>query len=472
MMRILIIIFSLLTITAHLNAQYVYTIKADSVKITNCDSAELILENHTQNIPGFLFNTGNGRTIFKRALQPIGNNMYIIGADTLQLSPNGWVQGGNAFGAPGVLGTLDNHSLNIMTNGAIRSKFDSLGGFSHYGTAWFGDNVTMDNYKTLSVGGTYVVDNPNGRYITCMPSEDFRVTSGMGGYVYFNGNATLGTHQGYNVILEPNDAPSISITNSVPSPSSTTFTFLNLRNDGPKKGVINTLDFNGEAYGGTTAVDLYLYPGKELYSGNQANTILAFDGSAQRGNVGIGTGAPSAQLHTTGSVRFAGLTQDSTQTKVLVSDANGNLYYRSVSSLAIDNILRTSLAVNGPIKAKSLTLAGAKDWPDYVFDSSYELKPLSAVESYIQKEHHLPGIPAAAEIKEQGLDVGANQAALLKKIEELTLYNIDQAKKLDEQQKKLTTQDQQLADQKTQIETLRLEILQIKQSLQSKTGKK
>lgn len=49
-------------------AQYVYTIKADSVKITgaSCDSAELILQNHTQGVPGFLFNTGNGRTIFKR----------------------------------------------------------------------------------------------------------------------------------------------------------------------------------------------------------------------------------------------------------------------------------------------------------------------------------------------------------------------------------------------------------------------
>jgi len=38
--------------------QYVYTIKADSVKITNCDSAELIIENHTQGVPGFLYNTG------------------------------------------------------------------------------------------------------------------------------------------------------------------------------------------------------------------------------------------------------------------------------------------------------------------------------------------------------------------------------------------------------------------------------
>jgi len=49
-------------------AQYVYTIKADSVKITNsCDTAELIIENHTQDVCGFLFNKGKGRTEVRRA---------------------------------------------------------------------------------------------------------------------------------------------------------------------------------------------------------------------------------------------------------------------------------------------------------------------------------------------------------------------------------------------------------------------
>src|ERR1700691_5891362 len=85
--------------------KYVYTIKADSVKITNCDSAELILENHTQAVPGFLFNTGNGRTVFQRGAQSIGNGIYLVGADTIRTASNAWVQGGNAFSATGVLGT-------------------------------------------------------------------------------------------------------------------------------------------------------------------------------------------------------------------------------------------------------------------------------------------------------------------------------------------------------------------------------
>jgi hypothetical protein len=66
-----------------LYAQYVYTIKADSVKITNnCDTAELILENHTQNVLGFLYNKGKGRTEFRRVVK-LNDSTFIFGGDTL-----------------------------------------------------------------------------------------------------------------------------------------------------------------------------------------------------------------------------------------------------------------------------------------------------------------------------------------------------------------------------------------------------
>ena len=62
------IILSFLLLCNILSAQNVYTIRADSVKLTNCDSTELIIENHTQGIPGFLYNKGNGRTAFQRPI--------------------------------------------------------------------------------------------------------------------------------------------------------------------------------------------------------------------------------------------------------------------------------------------------------------------------------------------------------------------------------------------------------------------
>ncbi len=56
-MKRVIFLLALLCLEKTLHAQYIYTIKADSVKITNtCDTAELIIENHTQNVCGFLFN--------------------------------------------------------------------------------------------------------------------------------------------------------------------------------------------------------------------------------------------------------------------------------------------------------------------------------------------------------------------------------------------------------------------------------
>ena len=82
----------LLCIEKSLHAQYVYTIKADSVKITNtCDTAELIIENHTQNVPGFLFNKGRGRTEFRRATL-LNDSTVILGGDTLLIRGGDYLQ--------------------------------------------------------------------------------------------------------------------------------------------------------------------------------------------------------------------------------------------------------------------------------------------------------------------------------------------------------------------------------------------
>ena len=128
MERHLPLVLFLLTGSLNLAAQkYVYTIKADSVKITNCDSSELIIENHTQNVPGFLFNTGNGRTIFQRGALNLGNGSYLLGADTLNLAANAWLQGGNAFGTTGILGTTDNNHVDFYTNNTPRMRLTNSG---------------------------------------------------------------------------------------------------------------------------------------------------------------------------------------------------------------------------------------------------------------------------------------------------------------------------------------------------------
>jgi hypothetical protein len=113
---------------------------------------------------------------------------------------------------------------------------------------------------------------------------------------------------------------------------------------------------------------------------------------------------------------------------------------------------QAKLAVKGNIFAEKIkvTLA-ASDWPDYVFYKSYSLKPLADIERFIKQNHHLPEVPSAAEVKQNGLDLGDNQATLLKKIEELTLYLIEQNKKIEELISAATVE-------KTKSELLRKEV--------------
>lgn len=82
-------------------------------------------------------------------------------------------------------------------------------------------------------------------------------------------------------------------------------------------------------------------------------------------------------------------------------------------------------------------------WPDYVFDSSYQLLPLQELRKFIIKNGHLPDMPPASEVEGQGLNLGDNQAALLRKIEELTLYLLQ----LDEAMNRLRKENEQLRRQ-------------------------
>ncbi len=96
------------------------------------------------------------------------------------------------------------------------------------------------------------------------------------------------------------------------------------------------------------------------------------------------------------------------------------------------------LAVNGTIGAREVivTITG---WSDYVFDSEYELRSLNEVESFINTHKHLPEVPSAGEVEKNGVQLGEMNAVLLKKIEELTLYMIEQNKKIETLQAEINT---------------------------------
>ena len=70
-------------------------------------------------------------------------------------------------------------------------------------------------------------------------------------------------------------------------------------------------------------------------------------------------------------------------------------------------------------------------WADYVFANNYNLKPLNEVEAFIKKNGHLPNVPSATEVKENGLELGEMSKIQQEKIEELTLYLIEQKKEIE-----------------------------------------
>lgn len=70
-------------------------------------------------------------------------------------------------------------------------------------------------------------------------------------------------------------------------------------------------------------------------------------------------------------------------------------------------------------------------WPDYVFKKDYELMPLNQVEEFISTNNHLPGIPSAQQVGTEGVNLLEMNIKLLQKVEELTLYIINQQKEIE-----------------------------------------
>ena len=103
------------------------------------------------------------------------------------------------------------------------------------------------------------------------------------------------------------------------------------------------------------------------------------------------------------------------------------------------------LLVGGKILAEEVRIKLIKDWADYVFEPDYRLKSLPDVEAFIRANHRLPDIPSAADVAERGIDLGRMQSTLLEKIEELTLYVIEQKKDLETLRGKVTQLEQENA---------------------------
>ncbi len=113
----------------------------------------------------------------------------------------------------------------------------------------------------------------------------------------------------------------------------------------------------------------------------------------------------------------------------LVVDANGTVTVNAAGASA------NALDVDGTVRAKKVMVDA--DWADFVFEEGYELRTLEEIEKHIEKYSRLPDVPSAEVIQNEGVSIGDSQSLLLRKIEELTLYLLQQSEFVEEQEKRI-----------------------------------
>ena len=168
---------------------------------------------------------------------------------------------------------------------------------------------------------------------------------------------------------------------------------------------------------------------------------------SQYERVGIGTSQPQKTLHVKGTTKLQGETEITGYTNILNSmylqnhlTTDGNINIRNsgrmqigCNDVAAANLSgNQSLLVDGTIICEELKVQLSSNWADYVFANDYYLKPLDIVETFIKQNKHLPGVPSAQEIENDGITVGEMLKIQMEKIEELTLYIVDQNKRISQ----------------------------------------
>ncbi len=225
------------------------------------------------------------------------------------------------------------------------------------------------------------------------------------------------------------------------------------------------------------------------------------------GNVGIGITSPDAKLHvaqdninnqnlvlgkfssfgSTGGSALVSLTYNSTTANLEVNStyAGNGFRYGTYGDFNIENEItapdfgainfitnkKVQLAIKpngnaslqGKLEAKELKVT-LTPTADFVFDEKYDLPKLEEIEKHIKEKKHLPEIASAKVMEKEGVNIGEFQIKLLQKIEELTLYSIDQNKKIQqqsEQLKQIQNENKILKTQSVKIEKLEQQVQQL-----------
>lgn len=113
------------------------------------------------------------------------------------------------------------------------------------------------------------------------------------------------------------------------------------------------------------------------------------------------------------------------------TNASEEIIYADVQQVAIglEDPGAYRLAVDGDVKARRVKVS-AENWPDYVFEDTYDLRDLENLRNYLQQYGHLPGVPSKEVAEQEGVFVNDMNVILLEKVEELTLYLLQENERI------------------------------------------
>ncbi len=188
---------------------------------------------------------------------------------------------------------------------------------------------------------------------------------------------------------------------------------------------------------------------------------------ADNGNIGINTVNPKERLEINGNAKFSDFissgsnswifhTPDDGRKSLNIAPGNANNIDWDWTKAFIINGENGNAVLNGKLEAKEVKIT-LTPTADFVFEKDYDLPKLEDVEKHIRSKKHLPEIASAKEMEKEGVNIGEFQIKLLQKIEELTLYSIQQNKQIKSQAeeiKELRKQSEELQELKTQIQQL------------------
>lgn len=376
--------------------------------------------------------------------------------------------------------------------------------------AWSGTDISGDAYRTGNVGiGT---DTPNQklhvsggdieldnnqflRWRTTEGSEYAVMKMGVDNKVYLRngGDHFVLDRSGYVGIGTTNPESALHIDKSQDSDyiyiggaSNSLYSAINFRTDETMKAWVFAVGSTYPSWSLTGALNIYNQDGPIAFQTNGGNNRMIINSS---GNVGIGTETPAHKfdvftglanvktynyglettVDTSGgwarSIRFRNEYNNVTSAfgalhgEAYISSGfnidddatgykNAHLLVKSNGNVGIGTTSpQSKLAVNGTITSKEVKVTDT-GWSDFVFEDDYALPTLNQVESFINENKHLPDIPSAKQVEEEGLSMAEMMAKQMQKIEELTLYVIEQNKKLESQNEKIVSLEKELAELK------------------------